>query len=69
MKIVTGVLFSFRGTLAVTSLSSLPVFLLANYVSQVPPDAWLGVYVAFTLCAHFLSYWVGVLVSVIASKT
>lgn len=49
-----GMLFSLRGTLAITSLSSLPVFLLAYFVSHVPLDAWLGIYVSFALCAHFL---------------
>ena len=59
---VIGALLSLRGTLAVTSLSSLPVFLLAYFVSHVPLDAWLGIYVAFALCAHFLWYSVGALV-------
>jgi hypothetical protein len=63
---VVGVLFSLRGTLAITSLSSLPVFLLAHVVSHVPLDAWLGVYVGFTVCVHFLWHWVGALVWVIA---
>ncbi|KAH9034191.1 hypothetical protein EDB85DRAFT_1020965 [Lactarius pseudohatsudake] len=43
-----GVLFSLRGALAITSLSSLPVFLLAHFISHVPLDAWLGVYVGFS---------------------
>jgi len=51
---VMGVLSSLRGTLAITSLSSSPVFLLAHLVSHVPLDAWLGIYVAFALCVHFL---------------
>ncbi|KAH9068043.1 hypothetical protein EDB83DRAFT_675603 [Lactarius deliciosus] len=51
-----GVLFSLRGTLAITSLSSLPVFLLAHFISHVPLDAWLGVYVGFRcLCALSLA--------------
>jgi len=54
---VMGVLFSLRGTLMITSLSSLPVFLLAHFVSHVPLDAWLGVYVGFTVCAHLLWHW------------
>ncbi|KAI9435757.1 hypothetical protein H4582DRAFT_1968557 [Lactarius indigo] len=54
---VMGILFSLRGTLAITSLSSLPVFLLAHFVSHVPVDAWLGVYVGFTICAQFLWHW------------
>ncbi|KAH9001843.1 hypothetical protein EDB86DRAFT_404606 [Lactarius hatsudake] len=54
-----GVLFSLRGTLAITSLSSLPVFLLAHFISHVPLDTWLGVYVGFSVCAHFLWHWVG----------
>jgi len=54
---VMGVLFSLRGALLITSLSSLPVFLLAHVVSHVPLDAWLGVYVGFTVCAHSLWHW------------
>lgn len=54
---VMGVLFSLRGTLAITSLSSLPVFLLARFVSHVPLDAWFGVYVGVTVCAHFFWHW------------
>ncbi|KAH9034544.1 hypothetical protein EDB84DRAFT_1486843, partial [Lactarius hengduanensis] len=57
-----GVIFSLRGALAITSLSSLPVFLLAHFISHVPLDAWLGVYVGFSVCAHFLWHWVGPLV-------
>ncbi|KAN0127279.1 hypothetical protein V8E53_014883 [Lactarius tabidus] len=49
-----GVLFSLRGTLAITSLSSLPVFLLAHFFSHVPLDAWLGIYIGFALFALFL---------------
>ena len=56
---VMGVLFSLRGALAITSLSSLPVFLLAHFVSHVPLDAWLGIYVAFAICAQFLWHSVG----------
>ena len=65
---VLGVLFSLRGTLAVTSLSSLPVFLLSYFVSHVPLDAWLGIYVTFALCAHFLWHSVGTLVYAIVSN-
>ena len=65
---VMGVLFSLRGTLAVSSLSSLPVFLLAYFVSHVPLDAWLGIYVAFALWAHFLWHSVGALVYAIVSN-
>jgi hypothetical protein len=57
---VMGVLASLRGILAISSLSSLPVFLLAHFVSHVPLDAWLGIYVAFAVCAHFLWHSVGV---------
>ena len=60
-----GVLFSLRGTLVITSLSSLPVFLLAHVVPRIPLDAWLGVYVGFTVCVHFLWHWVGTLVWII----
>jgi hypothetical protein len=63
-----GMLFSLRGTLAITSLSSLPVFLLAYFVSHVPLDAWLGIYVSFALCAHFLWHTVGALVYPIVSN-
>ncbi|KAH9068041.1 hypothetical protein EDB83DRAFT_675496 [Lactarius deliciosus] len=55
---VVGVLFCLRGTLAITSLGSLPVFLLSHFVSHVPLDVWLGVYIGFTECAHFLWHWV-----------
>ena len=62
---VMGVLFSLHGTLVITSLSSLPVFLLAHYVSHVPLDAWLGVYAGFAVCAHFFWHWVCTLICVI----
>ncbi|KAF8260069.1 hypothetical protein EI94DRAFT_1689981 [Lactarius quietus] len=55
---VMGVLFSLHGALTITSLSSLPVFLLAHFVSHVPVDAWLGIYVGVALCAHFLWHWI-----------
>ena len=64
---VLGVLFSLRGTLAITSLSSLPVFILAHFVSSVPLDAWLGIYVGFALCSHFLWHSVSSLVYAIPS--
>ena len=62
-----GVLFSLRGTLAITSLSSLPVFILTHFVSHVPLDAWLGIYVGFSLCAHFLWHSVSTVAYSIAS--
>ena len=60
--------FSLRGTLAVTSLSTLPVSLLAYFTSHIPLDVWLGIYVAFALYAHFLWHSVGALVYVIVSN-
>lgn len=62
------VLLSLRGTLAVTSLSSLPVYLLAYFVSHVPLNAWFGIYVAFALYAHILWHSVGALVFAIVSN-
>jgi hypothetical protein len=61
-----GVLFSLRGTLAITSLSSLPVFLLAHFFSHVPLDAWLGIYIGFALFALFLWHSVGALAYAVA---
>ncbi|KAF8460710.1 hypothetical protein DFH94DRAFT_123393 [Russula ochroleuca] len=49
---VIGVLFAIQGTLAITSLSSVPVFLLARFIPGVSLDLWLGVYVLFTVCVH-----------------
>jgi hypothetical protein len=50
---VLGVLFALHGTLTVTSLCSLPVFLLAHCVPRVRFEVWLVVYVCFTVCVHF----------------
>jgi len=52
---VLGVLFAIRGSLAITSLSSIPVFLFSYFLPgvRVSRDLWLGIYVAFTICVHF----------------
>jgi hypothetical protein len=47
-----GVLFAIRGSLVITSLSSVPVFLFAYLLQGVPRDLWLGIYVMFTICVH-----------------
>jgi hypothetical protein len=50
--VVLGVFFAIRGSLAITSLSSVPVFLLAYFLPGVSLDLWLGIYVMFTFCVH-----------------
>jgi len=52
---VLGVLFTLQGTLAISSLSSIPIFLLAHFVPRVTLEIWLLVYICFTLCVHF--FW------------
>jgi hypothetical protein len=68
MAIVVGVLFSLPGTLTITALSSLPVFLLGHFVSHVSLEVWLVVYILFTACIHFFWLGVGLMVHAIASK-
>jgi hypothetical protein len=68
MATVAGVLFALNGTLTITALSSLPVFLLAHFVSQVSLDTWMAVYVALTACVHFFWLRVSILVHATASK-
>jgi hypothetical protein len=55
---VAGSLFALHGTLTITALCTLPVFLLGHFVSHVSLDIWLVVYVLFTACVH--SFWLGV---------
>jgi len=50
---VLGVLFTLHGTLTISSLSSIPLFLLAHLVPRVTLEIWLLVYICFTLCVHF----------------
>lgn len=50
---VLGVLFSLQGTLAITSLCSIPVFLFAHFIPRIALDIWLVVYICFTLGAHY----------------
>jgi len=49
---VLGVFFAIRGSLAITSLSSVPVFLFASFLPGVSRDLWLGIFVMFTICVH-----------------
>ncbi|KAH9961430.1 hypothetical protein BGW80DRAFT_894715 [Lactifluus volemus] len=49
---VAGVLFVFRGTPTITALSSIPVALLAHFVSHIPLDVWLAVYIVLTACVN-----------------
>jgi len=46
---VFGVLLAIEGTLAITSLCSFPVFLLAHIIPRVSIDIWLVVYVCLTV--------------------
>ena len=66
--IVIGVLFAIQGTLVVTSLSSVPIFLLAHFLPRISLDLWLGVYVLFTVCVHLAWSRVSLIVNVIASR-
>ncbi|KAI0298129.1 hypothetical protein B0F90DRAFT_830869 [Multifurca ochricompacta] len=52
---VFGVIFALHGTLTVTSLSSLPFFLLAYLVPRVSLNVWSVVYVCFAICVQF--FW------------
>ncbi|KAI0252316.1 hypothetical protein BJV78DRAFT_370620 [Lactifluus subvellereus] len=52
---VAGVLFALHGTLTITALSSLPVFLLAHFVSHVSLDIWLAAHICLTSCVLF--FW------------
>ena len=64
---VVGALFSLRDTLSIAVLSSLLAFIAAHFALHVPLNAWLGIYVGFAVCAHFLWHWVVPLVYEIAS--
>ena len=50
---VLGVLFALQGTLVITSLCSIPVFVLAHVIPRVSLDIWLVAYICFTLCVHY----------------
>ncbi|KAI9459827.1 hypothetical protein F5148DRAFT_274400 [Russula earlei] len=50
---LVGVLFALQGTLTITSLSCLPVFILAYFIPRVPLDIWLVIYVCFMACVHY----------------
>ncbi len=51
---VLGVLFAIRGSLAIASLSSVPVFLLIYLLPGFPRDLWLGIYSTYHLRAPYL---------------
>jgi hypothetical protein len=51
---VAGVLFALHGTLTITALSNIPVVLLAHFVSHIPLDVWLAVYIGLTTCVHLV---------------
>lgn len=51
---VLGVLFAIQGSLTITSLSSVPIFLLVYFLPGVSRDLWLGIYVMFTICVHLI---------------
>jgi len=52
---VLGVIFALQGTLAITSLCSIPIFLLAHFIPRLSLDICLVVYICFTLCVHY--FW------------
>ena len=68
MPTVVGVLFALHGTLTITALSSLPVFLLAHFVSHVSREVWLAVYICLTSCVHFFWLRVSLMMHAIALK-
>jgi hypothetical protein len=51
---VAGVLLALHGTLTITPLSSIPVVLLAHFVSLISLDVWLVVYIGLTTCVHLV---------------
>ena len=65
---VLGALFALQGTLAITSLCSIPVFLLAHFIPRIVLDIWLVVYVCFTLGAHYSLMKVSLLVRLVPFK-
>lgn len=65
---VLGVLFSLQGTLAITSLCSIPVFLFSRFIPRIALDIWLVVYICFTLGAHYSWMKVSLIVHLVPFK-
>jgi hypothetical protein len=61
-----GVLFALQGTLTITSLCSVPFFLLAHFIPHVSLDIWLVAYTWFTLCVHYFWMRVSVIVHLVS---
>jgi len=49
---VISVLLALGGTLTITSLSSIPIFIVAHFVPRVHLNIWLLIYICFMGCVH-----------------
>jgi len=47
LSLALGVLFALGGTLTITSLSSIPIFIVAHFVPRVHLNIWLLIYICF----------------------